>query len=225
MSLILSERTPEGAMLTYMFGSVCALPSGNDERAKQSYNGTMIISMGKWTNMKKMIIIGVLAAIVLLFLILSGFSLHKTADRPSVAYPLSAEIKKRIVAETMGKDESELIEYALNLTAKSLQFAAKNDIEGGSANCVGYARLGAAICNHAFATNGSPSRAKAVVGDVKFWGISVCEVLTMLMPNERWRNFVKDHDFVEIETGNSIIYVDPSLYDFHVDCTTVVNKK
>lgn len=97
--------------------------------------------MGKWTNMKKMIIIGVLAAIVLLFLILSGFSLHKTADRPSVAYPLSAEIKKRIVAETMGKDESELIEYALNLTAKSLQFAAKNDIEGGSANCVGYASI------------------------------------------------------------------------------------
>ena len=181
--------------------------------------------MRKWTNIKKMMIIGVLAAIVILFLLLSGFSLHKTADRPSVAYPLSEEMKGQIAAETMDKDERELIEYALSLTAKSLQFAAKNDIEGGSANCVGYARLGAAICNHAFAIHGSPSRAKAVVGDVKFWGISVCEVLTMLMPNERWRNFVKDHDFMEIETGNSIIYVDPSLYDFHVDCTTVVNKK
>ena len=140
--------------------------------------------MRKWTNIKKMMIIGVLAAIVILFLLLSGFSLHKTADRPSVAYPLSEEMKGQIAAETMDKDERELIEYALSLTAKSLQFAAKNDIEGGSA-----------------------------------------EVLTMLMPNERWRNFVKDHDFMEIETGNSIIYVDPSLYDFHVDCTTVVNKK
>ena len=167
----------------------------------------------------------VVTVIIILSLILSGFSLYKTADRPSAAYQLSAEMKERIAAETMGKDERELIEYALSLTAKSLQFAAKNDIEGGSANCVGYARLGAAICNHAFAIHGSPSRAKAVVGDVKFWGISVCEVLTMLMPNERWRNFVKDHDFMEIETGNSIIYVDPSLYDFHVDCTTVVNKK
>ena len=180
--------------------------------------------MRKLINKKKMMIIGILAAIVL-YVLLPSFQLVKTADRSSATYLLCAEMKERIAAETMGKEERELIEYALNLTAKSLQFAAKNDIEGGSANCVGYARLGAAICNHAFAINGSPSRAKAVVGDVKFWGISVCEVLTMLMPNERWRNFVKDHDFVEIETGNSIIYVDPSLYDFHVDCTTVVNKK
>ena len=95
----------------------------------------------------------------------------------------------------------------------------------GSANCVGYAQLGASICNYAFDVNGSPSKAKAVVGDVKFWGISVCGVLRILMPNERWRNFVKDHDFVEIGIEKSIIYVDPSLYDFHIDCTTVVRKK
>ena len=167
----------------------------------------------------------VVTVIMILFLILSGFSLQKTADRPSAAYPLSAAMKERIVAETKGKDERELIDYALNLTAKTLQFAAKNDIEGGSANCVGYAQLGASICNYAFDVNGSPSKAKAVVGDVKFWGISVCGVLRILMPNERWRNFVKDHDFVEIGIEKSIIYVDPSLYDFHIDCTTVVRKK
>ena len=179
--------------------------------------------------MNKKVIIWILGivvtAIVLIAIAMSGFSLSKTADRNSAAYPLSTDLKERIKVGTVGKDEMELIKYALNMTAETLQFATKNNIVGGSANCVGYAQLGAAVCNYTFAVNGSPSKAKTVVGDVKFWGISICEVLKMLMPNERWRNFVRDHDFVEIETEDAIIYVDPSLYDFHIDCTTVVSKK
>ena len=170
-------------------------------------------------------VIGLVVAVILLIvLVMYGFSLSKIADRKSASYPLSAEMKERIKKETVGKEEKELIKYTLNLTAETLQFATKNNIEGGSANCVGYAQLGASICNYAFTANGRSSKAKAVVGDVRFWGISVCKVLMVLMPNERWRNFVKDHDFVEIETEREIIFVDPSLYDFHIDCTTVTKK-
>ena len=83
----------------------------------------------------------------------------------------------------------------------------------GKANCVGYAQLCAGICNQALAGNGIIGQAKPVVGYIESHGINWCKVLKAVAPKDSYKNFVKDHDFVELVTGSRTYYFDPSIYD------------
>ena len=151
----------------------------------------------------------------------SPFALAKSNNRPS-SYLLDQNLKSQIASETMNMTGEEIREYSCKKTARLLSFTAKNDIVHGKANCVGYAQLYAGICNYACQVNGLDCTAKPVVGYIMFYNINLCNALTKCMPNKHWKNFVKDHDFVEFHMNNSIIYSDACLYDLiGTDCMTI----
>ncbi len=150
--------------------------------------------------------------IVSLLIFLCSFTLVKTHNR-SRLYTLPMSFKTQIARGTKGMTEKQIIDYSLDLTAKTLQFDWKNDIPNGKANCIGYAQLCAAICNHALKSNGYKCRAKPVVGYIEDCGINLCEALKVIMPSNHWKSFVKDHDFVELSYGGKTYYFDPSIYD------------
>lgn len=126
-----------------------------------------------------LIIVGI---VLVVYVVLSAFSLVKTADRPTTSYQLPKELKERIVNETKGMDEMDIVNYGLRLTGKLLDFSEKNDLQGGKANCVGYAQLCASITNYGLKTNKREGFCKPVVGYVTWGGMNLCTVLKKLFP-------------------------------------------
>jgi len=137
----------------------------------------------------------------------------KTGDRSTVNYPLSKELKERIVNETHELGEIDLLNYSLKLTDELLEFDEVNNIKGGKANCVGYALLCANIMNYGLKVNKLEGTCKPVVGYVKWGGLNLCTILKAIAP-QKYKAFVKDHDFVEYDMKNHTIFFDPTLYDF-----------
>lgn len=171
----------------------------------------------------KRIIFILLTSVVVLTLtvMLTSFSLIKTGDRQKTV-TLTQSMKVKVDAETKGMDVEQIIDYSLKLTASRLQFSVNNEINNGKANCVGYARMCASICKQALATNGINGQAKPVVGYIESNGINLCDVLKVIAPKDSYKNFVKDHDFVELVTTSKSYYFDPSIYDvLGMKCLTI----
>ncbi len=151
-------------------------------------------------------------------------SLSKLGNRDSVSVTLSDNDKAIISARTKSQNVQEIIVQVIVFTAEKLTFAVHNDIKNGKANCIGYAQLCAKACNYAFEINGMESKARPVVGSVLWFGINVCDIAYSLAP-KKYKNFVKDHDFVEIDLRNcKTIYVDPCLYDLIGDDVMTLSK-
>lgn len=131
--------------------------------------------------MKRSLLI-LVAIVLVIYVMLSAFSLVKTADRPNTSYQLPKELKERIVNETKGMDEMDIVNYSLRLTGKLLDFSEKNNLQGGKANCVGYAQLCASITNYGLKTNKREGFCKPVVGYVTRGGMNLCTVLKKLFP-------------------------------------------
>ena len=172
--------------------------------------------------MKKKLL-GIVVLVICTCAVLNGFGLVKTSNRPNADYPLSKQIKEKIQTEGMGLTPEECVKFSLKLTSNNLRFTEKNSIANGKANCVGYAIMCSSICNYALQINNLNCKSRPVVGYVTFYGINLCNVLKALAPQE-WKNFVKDHDFVELELNDSIVFFDASLYDYYIDCTTIISK-
>lgn len=153
-----------------------------------------------------------LTLIALLLFAFSSLTLVKTQDR-NLKYHLPASLQRQVVEDSEGMSEVQIIDYSLKLTARTLRFNADNDIPNGTANCIGYAQLCASVCNRALASNGYRCRAKPVVGYVEVFGINLCDVLVDVVPSRRWKNFVSNHDFVELACQGKTYYFDPSMYD------------
>lgn len=168
---------------------------------------------------KKKILIALALIALLVFFFYNGFGLSKTHDRSGTAVLLKREIRERIKKECKTNDPEECSQYGMKLTCELLRFTEKNDIANGKANCVGYARLCTEICNYALKYNRIECKCKSVVGYVTFYGINLCEILQAIVP-QNYKNFVKDHDFVQLDLGYKYKYFDPSLYDYFIDCTT-----
>ena len=149
---------------------------------------------------------------VLLFVGTASFSLVKTGDRSTVNYPLSKELKERIVNETHELSEIDIVNYSLKLTDELLDFNETNSIKDGKANCVGYALLCASIANYGIKVNKLEGSCKPVVGYVTFGGMNLCNILKVIAP-QKYKAFVKDHDFVEYDRKNKTMFFDPTLYD------------
>lgn len=97
--------------------------------------------------MKKLVL--TLLALFLIAFAVWPSALVKTSTISS-SYTLSESVKSKIKNETTGMDELKIIRYSLNLTSDMLEFAQKNDISRGKANCVGYAALCKAISEYAY---------------------------------------------------------------------------
>lgn len=175
------------------------------------------------TRRKKRFLYCLSALIVLGILFAHGLRLVKTNDRPASGAALSAQIKSQIGRECKSLKPEDCMKYSMRLTADLLSFTEKNDLDNGKANCVGYAILCSRISNYAFQVNGMAHRAKPVVGYVSLYGVNLCGLLQAIAP-QRWKNFVKDHDFVELKLEDRTLFFDASLYDFNLYCTTTTNN-
>ena len=156
-------------------------------------------------------IITFLAVSIALFVSMP-FNLVKTGYRQKT-YMIPQSLKAKVEQDTRGMDIEQIIDFSLMLTASRLRFSRYNDIDLGKANCVGYARLCASICNQALAANGVNGHARPVVGYIESKGINWCDVLKSVALKDSHKNFVKDHDFVELITDSKTYYFDPSIYD------------
>lgn len=128
------------------------------------------------------------------------------------AYSISDELRTQISLNTHGLSNSEIAEYCLKLTLKELEFSKQNDISNGGANCVGYAQFFKSVCNHAYTVNGREVTVEHVRGYVSCFGVNLCKVAKAIVP-AKFKGFVKDHDFVEVDFGDYQCYLDPSLSD------------
>jgi hypothetical protein len=109
----------------------------------------------------------------------------------------------------------------VNYTAEKLEFAKKNELNKGKANCVGYAQFCAAVYNFLIKQTDTGWTAKPVVGVVRISKLNLCDFVSSKMPNSEWKNFTKNHDFVEFRIDNSTIYEDPCLLDvIGITCET-----
>ena len=172
--------------------------------------------------MKKKLL-GIVVLVICTCAVLNGFGLVKTSNRPNADSHLSKHIKEKIRTEGIGLTPEECVKYSLKLTSENLRFTQKNSIANGKANCVGYAIMCSSICNYALQINNLNYKSRPVVGYVTFYGVNMCNILKALAPQE-WKNFVKDHDFVELELKDNIIFFDASLYDYYIDGTTIISK-
>lgn len=126
--------------------------------------------------------------------------------------------KEIIKSKTKNMSKDEIIDYSIELTAETLKFSDKCSPvtfkKETNAHCVLYTKVLASVCNYAFQVNHINATAYPVVGDVTFAGINLCSLVSSLLSfNNRLKNFTKDHDFVEIKSPNSDIYVDACIYD------------
>lgn len=137
--------------------------------------------------------------------------LEKSKER-NQTYKLTTTMMKIIEEETQGLSAMKIVEYSIEKTDDLLRFSQKNDIDNGKANCVGYAKLSTAIINHAFRTNNIDGHALPVVGYVMFCGVNLCDVAHTIVP-QKYKSFVKDHDFVEVRTDGKVFYFDSCLED------------
>lgn len=160
------------------------------------------------------------SSLLLFVVIAASFGLVKLKDRPN-PYKLSASKKAVIMKETKGFSDTDIINYSLKYTANKLSFAQHNSIDNGVANCVGYARLCASVCNTALSSNKIQGIATPVVGYIKVCDVNLCSLVKSVMPTQDYKNFVKDHDFVELRTSTCVYQFDPCMYDIiGVSCLT-----
>ena len=159
----------------------------------------------------KSIVCVILFLAIVCVVFISQIQLEKERYRPTQEYALTSDIKDRICQIT-SDNPIEVIKASNDLCCDLLSFSAKNDIPNGKANCVGYAQISSAIINYAFNLNEIPYKARPVVGQVCCFGINLTALSQKILPKKH-RSFFKDHDFVEVDLGNKIIYTDSSLQD------------
>lgn len=161
--------------------------------------------------MKKIkIMVMISVFIATLIIIKSQIHLVKIKDRARQPYSISMNYNNRHFTSV-----EDVAEYAKKETARKLSFAQRNDISNNKANCVGYAQYAASLCNKIFLSNNIDAEAKAVVGCYYFGYINLHNVVTKFVSNNQIKDFIKDHDYVQIiNQSEDVIYsFDPSIYD------------
>ena len=153
-----------------------------------------------------LIVLGIGCCLLLFFV--SQIKFEKETDRNFVTYPLASDLKERTEDICNDFDSLEkIIKECSELLCKELSFAAKNNIQCGKANCVGYAQLTSAIINYAFQLKKLAYKAKPVVGKVYLFGINLNNVAQKILPKKH-RPFFKDDDFVEVGLGDKTVFID-----------------
>lgn len=158
-------------------------------------------------------------AIIILFIIVAGCisiaipELKKQKYREYDPVTLSSTLKQEIEANTINLTAYDIIKYSNEKTNELLEFSTKcetfDDRKVTKMHCVGFARVYSTICNYAFKVNHINGKAVPVVGIVKWYGVNL-NSFSKYLP-QKWKNFTKDHDFVEVNYDNFTFYVDPTL--------------
>ena len=164
--------------------------------------------------MKKRLILILLIISAAFYLSAEALTLRKIRDRGYNPVSLSKEFRQKIAKDTKGLNERDIVIYCYEKTKEKLTFSTKcekfDDRKKTKMHCVGYAQVLSTICNYAFSVNGMKGKAKPVVGLVYMGGMNL-NAYSGLLP-EKWKNFTKDHDFVEVTMSDGkTMYVDASL--------------
>ena len=164
--------------------------------------------------MKKFIVTLLLLITSVICVYAEGLSLKKLRDRGYNPVTLSKDFRQKISEDTKGLDERDIVLYCNKKTQEKLTFSTKcekfDDSRKTKMHCVGYAQVLSTICNYAFSVNGMKGKAKPVVGLVYMCGMNL-NAYSGLLP-EKWKNFTKDHDFVEVTLSDGkTMFVDASL--------------
>ena len=168
--------------------------------------------------MKKMSLI-VLSVLCVVILLVNSLKPVMTNERYKT-YKLPEKLSIEIIRETVDLDGNQLQSYSIRKTADLLRFSQRNNIADGKANCVGYAQLCAAIYNCGAKAHKISGYARPVVGYIEIGPLNICSIARSIAPR-KWKNFVKDHDFVEFTIDKDIFYADASVYDvIGTDCKT-----
>ncbi len=172
--------------------------------------------IGEVTMLKRKIIniiIGLLICICGGLCLISKIKFNKDRDRNIINCTITSDLKSQVAQISNNSDTpQDIIKKCSNVACETLSFTAKNDIQNGKANCVGYAQLTSTLINHAFQIKNLSYHAKPVVGKVYLFGIDLNNISQKILPPKH-RPFFKDHDFVEIDLGNKTVYIDSSLQD------------
>ena len=159
------------------------------------------------------ITLAILICIGSIIFFISQIKLDKCRDRSATPCAITSDLKTSIKRICKYSDSPEkIIKECSELVCKELSFTAKNNIQCGKANCVGYAQLTSAIFNYAFQVKNLPYKAKPVVGKVYLFGIDLNNIAQKILPKKH-RVFFKDHDFVEVDLGDKSVFIDSSLQD------------
>lgn len=175
--------------------------------------------------MKSKIIIIILTVLLGCLLCCPNLTLVKQKDREIHNISLPTHLIEEIQRESYNLSDVEIINYSVEKTATLLEFSFQESIDlnaNSKGHCVTYARLCATICNVAFAHNNIDSKAKCVVGYVKWGNINLCSLSSKLF-RKHSNNFV-NHDFVEINGYNYTIFVDPTMYDATHNDLKLINE-
>lgn len=164
--------------------------------------------------MKSKILFWILFSIgIFTFFFFLQFTLVKETNRNSHYIELPTELQEEIILETKNLSDLKIINYCVEKTAQILKYSSQEStniiLPISKAHCVTYAKVCATMCNTAFKAHGIPSKAHCVVGYVETSGINLCKFLYNLFNS----TYLINHDFVEIRTSDTIIYVDPCAYD------------
>lgn len=147
----------------------------------------------------------------MIMLLCSSFTLVKSYYIES-SYNIPKDIKNKIEIETKGMEEIEIARYCIKLTSQMLDFSETNNIDNKKANCVGYSKVCASLCNYAYNVNNMKIKVRHVRGKVLYYNLDVCNILKQVVPN-KYKDFVKNHDFIELDIKSKYIYLDPTFYD------------
>ena len=157
--------------------------------------------------------LAILICVGSIIFLISQIKLEKCRDRSTTPCAITSDLKTSIEKICAHSDSPEkIIKECSELVCKELSFTAKNNIQCGKANCVGYAQLTSAIINYAFQVEKLHYKAKPVVGKVYLSGIDLNNVAQKILPKKH-RPFFKDHDFVEVDLGDRTVFIDSSLQD------------
>lgn len=172
--------------------------------------------IGEVTMLKRKIIniiIGLLICTCGGLCLISQIKFNKDRDRNGINCTLTSDLRNQVI-EICNNSHTpqDIIKKCSNLACETLSFTAKNDIQRGKANCVGYAQLTSTLINHAFQIRNLPYHAKPVVGKVYLFGIDLNNISQKILPLKH-RPFFKDHDFVEVNLGDKTVFIDSSLQD------------
>lgn len=148
--------------------------------------------------------------------ILPGFNnVYQTERIYNQGTYISQSEKKKIQMKTKDMDEVEIRAYSLRFTDKKCRYSfASQNYRTGQLKCTGYAKIYADVYNTAMQSARLGYRAKPVSGDISWYGISCCRLLTKVLP-AKYDGWLLDHDFVWINklNGNKHIQLDPCFHD------------
>lgn len=129
------------------------------------------------------IIISLLICLVSSLFLISQIKFNKDRDRNSINCTLSFDLRNQVIEiSNNSHTPQDIIRKCSNLACETLSFTAKNDIQRGKANCVGYAQLTSATINYAFQIKNLPYKAKPVVGKVYLFGIDLNNIAQKILP-------------------------------------------